>query len=33
MEKEKPKKISKDWICIHLVFCYELENRLKNENN
>ena len=24
--------ISKDWIAIHLIFCYELENRLKNEN-
>lgn len=21
--------ISKDWIAIHLIFCYELENRLK----
>lgn len=24
--------IPKDWIAIHLIFCYELENRLKNEN-
>lgn len=22
-------KIAKDWIAIHLIFCYELENRLK----
>lgn len=32
-ERLRPEQsISKDWIAIHLIFCYELENRLKNEN-
>lgn len=30
IEKLSPEiSISKDWIAIHLIFCYELENRLK----
>lgn len=30
IEKLKPESvISKEWLSIHLIFCYELENRLK----
>lgn len=31
-EKLKPNtEVNKAWIIIHLIFCYELENRLKSE--
>jgi len=31
IEKLKPESvISKEWLSIHLIFCYELENRLKS---
>jgi hypothetical protein len=34
IEKLQPESvISKNWLSIHLIFCYELENRLKYENN
>lgn len=33
IERLQPESIiSKQWLTIHLIFCYELENRLKNEN-
>ena len=32
IEKLQPESIiSKQWLAIHLIFCYELENRLKQQ--